>query len=304
MTVMLHKKCGNVFEAMQELYLQNCGQPFVGNEIPPPKIRTLQRMLGGDACELIAEAHVAAAVEQKLGNFRDIAGADSNFGDVAKILVELCGPVCLFGPAHGVLCLAGDRILNLAVIRFALPGEGGFYFMDDLLPPWEHLWNEYKAGGLVDGDFPKTEDKRYPSPDALLNSVEMRALRRCIPILVYQSKAPIIFQNPDGKASFGIALYNGLRHVIPGVYLPPDPEILARAIATRFRNMPPRPYGTIEEAQAFFGEELRDLPEVDTAAIHVIAEGFWANAEWTQTPQAIAAYLQGYFGGRFLAETP
>jgi hypothetical protein len=272
MAPVLRMPCENMFHAIQKLHVQNRGRVLVAGEI---------------SREMSSE-----------GMVRD--GLIQDFSAYAVSLSGLCGPVCLCDIKNCALCLADGRIVNFGVLENSEQHQSELGFAVDLLFELKGVWDEYKANGLVYEDFPEVANKRYPNEKTMRFSAEMEALRRCISILIYQSKAPIISIYSNNSSIYSIALSQTLGHRLPGLYLPPDPEILARAVTKEISRMPStRPYDTIEEARAFFAELLRDFPEVDTATIHMIAAGFFTNAEWTQTPQSIGGYLYGYFDGLF-----
>jgi hypothetical protein len=287
-------QCQNMFEALL-LYFQCFGRSSGLDGVPPKQLSLSLEALGNGASE-----RGAAAIEQTLQGITGCEGKISNFDVVSKIFVELCGPVCLSDSENCTLRLSGDQVLDLSAASVVERAAGGLFFRPMLVSPWENLWNAYRADGLVDGAFPETAGKSYSTIEAILDSAEMKALRRCVLILIYQSKAPIIMVS-EGAILFSLAISNGPRHVCPNVYLPPDSEILARAVMAKLLNVSPR-HSTMEEALAFWAHLLCDLPEVDTAAIQMIAEGFSRCKEWTRNPADALVYLRGYFDGRFSDE--
>jgi hypothetical protein len=280
-------RCTNILNAMQLFYSQNHGRPFEWRNVPSQKIQALLTTFNFDGVGAVERMLTAVNGDGILPGI--------TFAFTLRILLGLCGPVCLADAASCVLGLEDLRALNLDVVT--QQNSNPISFIPEKLRPWEALWNSYKTAGLVNENFPQIVGKHYPSVDALLQSAEMGALKRCITILLYLSKVPIIYVCED-CVMFGLPIANGIRSVLPGLYLPPDPEILARTVAQKLRNVP-RQHATREAARDFFKCLLEGVPELDTAAICAIADGFFNNDEWTRTPENTWAYLQGYFDGQY-----
>ncbi|MDR2677362.1 MAG: hypothetical protein LBB26_02230 [Puniceicoccales bacterium] len=296
MPLAIYFEFANAFELMKLLYQQTRRRSFTWSGVPATELRLLAEKIGVSSSD-------QSAIERILSEGVSMGNAKENFAAIAAIFVALCGPLCLYDSDRGLLCLADGRSFDLSAVSALMrDSSSGLFFDAKRVQPWKCLWDIYKKAGLVFGDFPKTDKKYYANEGILKGSAEMEALRRCISTLIYQFSVPLVFLTPRGRARVGFVVVDGLRHIFPGAYFPPNAEMLARAICTKIPEMGEAPHRTIEELQAFLTMCLLDFPEVDTPAIRMLAEAFLQEEEWTQRPDLMIAFLTGYFDGRFSHE--
>ncbi|MDR1457210.1 MAG: hypothetical protein LBI34_04155 [Puniceicoccales bacterium] len=292
-------ECADMFLAMKMLYLQNCGKAFDVEEVTMAKCRSVIKLL---RCE--PHSDFETVLGQTLRDATSNGWMIQNFDAAVKIFAEICGSVCFCTGEKLVLNLADGRTLIFENGSCLKHTENGYVFDQNLMLSWQHLWGEYRANGLVTEIFPQTANVRYDTVNSLLSSEEMKALRRCIVILIYQSKTPIINLAGD-RIFFGLACSDGLRYVLPGLYMPPDAEILSRSItntlamgADRQLDVGTFVVNTVEALASLLAQSER-VPELDAFAINEISAGILQEG-WTQGE--IFAYLQGYFDAQAVPE--